>query len=251
LFRDFYSIFKDLSIFVAPHQKTKNSLQEKNFKIDKTARCFRYLSPEELELLNKKKIQLGYLKGETIFKQGAFAPYVLFVLDGLVRVYLQMGSQKNLNLQLARQGDFLAFSSVFGENVYTYSAAALKDSTLCMIDKEALKSLMMKNPEFAIRITSKNSLSESRFIDIIYNVTYKQMRGKLASALLYLSSEDFDEEDVFGLLTRQDIADFASITTESAIRFIKEFEKENILRADGRHIQIENRDLLEEISKKG
>lgn len=224
---------------------------EKNLEINGQAKCFEHLTPGQLEKLNKKKIQLSYLKGETIFKQGAFAPHVLFVLDGLVRVYLQMGSQRQLNLQLARQGDFLAFPAVFGENVYSQSAAALNDATVCMIDKEALRDLLMQNSEFAMRISSKNSLNVSRYIEIIHNVAYKQMRGKLASALLYLSSEEFLAENVFSLLTRQDIADFASITAESAIRFIRQFEKEEILRIEGKNILIENRELLEEISRRG
>ena len=77
------------------------------------------------------------------------------------------------------------------------------------------------------------------------------MRGKLASCLLYLSSEEFLEEDVFQYLTRQDIADFASITIESAVKFIKEFEKEGILKLKGKDLKIINNGKLEEIAKRG
>ena len=56
------------------------------------------------------------------------------------------------------------------------------------------------------------------------------MRGKLASTLLYLSQEEFLKENIFKYLTRQEIADFASISTESAIKFLKEFEKEKIIK---------------------
>ena len=77
------------------------------------------------------------------------------------------------------------------------------------------------------------------------------MRGKLASALLYLSSEEFLEEDVFQYLTRQDIADFASITIESAVKFIKEFEKEGILKLMGKDLKITDKHMLEEIARRG
>jgi CRP/FNR family transcriptional regulator len=77
------------------------------------------------------------------------------------------------------------------------------------------------------------------------------MRGKLASCLLYLSSEEFLEEDVFQYLTRQNIADFASITIESAVKFIKEFEKEGILKLKGKDLKIINNGKLEEIAKRG
>ena len=51
--------------------------------------CFQLISREDLETLSENRTQLSYLKGETIFKQGAFAPHILFIQSGLVRVYLQ------------------------------------------------------------------------------------------------------------------------------------------------------------------
>lgn len=209
------------------------------------------LYPEELALINDKKIQLTYLRGENLFKQGAFAPNVLYIIDGLVKIYLQTGYEKQINISLAKAGDFLAFSSMFGENVYNYSAIALKDSRICMIDKEGLKQLLKGNPDFAIRVTARSLKNEQHVYEIIKNISYKQMRGKLASVLLYLSDEDLTGEDVFQYLTRQDIADFAAIAPESTIKFLKEFEKDGIIILKGKDIIIANRDKLEEISRKG
>jgi CRP/FNR family transcriptional regulator len=207
--------------------------------------------PELLEMLKENKTRITYLKGETIFKQGAFAPFVIYVVDGLVKVYLQTGYEKQMNISLAKSGDFLAFSSVFGENIHTYSTLALKDSEICMIEKESLKEILIQNPLFALQITSKNYRHERHLLEIIKNVSYKQMRGKLATALLYLSQEEFIKEEVFSYLTRQDIADFASISAESAIKFLKEFEKENMIQLSGKDILIVNHSKLEAISKNG
>lgn len=97
--------------------------------------CFQLISREDLEALSENKTQITYLKGETIFKQGAFAPHVLFIQSGLIRVYLQTGRNKVQNLWISKSGDFLAFSSMFGERTYSYSAVAMKDAELLMIDK--------------------------------------------------------------------------------------------------------------------
>ncbi len=145
----------------------------------------------------------------------------------------------------------MAFSTIFGNNIYNYSAVALKDSTICMIEKTALKQLLMKNNDFAMHIISNNCKNEARYLEIIQNTSFKQMRGKLASALLYLSSEEFLEEDIFQYLTRQDIADFASITLESTVKFMKEFEKEGILKLIGKDVKITDKNMLEEIARKG
>ncbi len=212
---------------------------------------FEELFSGDLEVLEQHKTKITYLKGENIFKQGAFAPHIMFVIKGLVKIYLQTGYDKQINLGIAQNGDFLAFSSVFGENVHTYSSQALIDTDVCMIEKESLKAALLRNPKFALQVTSKNYRNESRLLEILKNVSYKQMRGKLASALLYLSQEEFVKEEVFTFLSRQDIADFASISTESAIKFLKEFEKEKILALKGKDIEILDFGKLESISKNG
>lgn len=216
----------------------------------KASECFRFLFPDDMEFINLKKKQVTYLKGEQIFKQGALAPHVLYVVDGLVKIFLQSGSIRQLNISLAKQGEFMAFTSVFDSDWYNYSAMALKDTTICMIDKSALRQLLLKNPDFALRITSLNCKNENRYLEIIKNVSFKHMRGKLASALLYLSDAS-TEENIYEYLTRQDIADFASITVESAVKFIKEFEKEGLLKLNGKEIEILERKKLTEIELNG
>jgi len=228
--------------------------QPANYKPLETAvlsECFLYLSAAELELLNRKKTQLLYQKGETLFKQGAFAPYILYIIDGLVKVYIETGAEKQIIVNLARTGEFLAFSSVFGNENYSYSATALRSTKVCMIDKDAIRQVLMLNPKFAMQITTRNMVIENRLIEIIKNLSYKQMRGKLASALCYLSSDDFIYEGIFGSLTRQDIADLAGITLESAVKFLKEFERDGILTLEGKDIQIRDKSRLEWLSKTG
>lgn len=207
--------------------------------------------PAELDLLKESKTRLTYFKGENIYKQGAFAPYVIYIIEGLAKICLQTGSKKQINLRIAGKGDFLALSAVFGESRYSATAIALKDTLTCMIDKDSLGKLLMMNPELAIRISSQNFHHETRLVQLIKSLSYNQMRGKLASALLYLSDPEFLKENIFELLSRQDIADFASISLESAVKFLKEFDKERIIRVEGRLISIEDQDKLMDISLHG
>lgn len=212
---------------------------------------FEQMFPEELKILEGNKTKIAYLKGENIFKQGAFAPYVIYIVSGLVKVYLQTGYDKQINIGIAQKGEFLAFSSVFGEKVHSYSTQAITNAEVCMIEKESLKNALLKNPEFALQITSKNYRNERLLIEIIKNLSYKQMRGKLASVIIYLSQIEFLNENIFENLTRQEIADFASISTESAIKFLKEFEKEGIVILNGKNIEIIHQEKLEQLSKNG
>lgn len=219
--------------------------------IEHISGCFSNLPQEDFDFLNKKKIQVSYLKGETIIKQGAFAPHILFVNKGLALVYLQVGKSKQINIHIVRQGDYIAYSSVFNSRTYQYSAISLTDSTFCMIEKEALKKVILRNADFAMQMASNNNLNESRYIDIIKNLSYKQMRGKLASAILYLASEEFQNDNIFQFLSRQNIADFASITVESTVKFLKEFENDQLISLKGKEIIIKNQQGLKDLDLRG
>ena len=96
--------------------------------------------PGDLKILEQNKTRITYLKGENIFKQGAFAPYVIYVVSGLVKVYLQTGYEKQINISIARNGDFLAFSSIFGENIHTYVAQGQRKRSL-------IKGFLISEPE--------------------------------------------------------------------------------------------------------
>jgi len=213
--------------------------------------CFANLPEDEMVYLSKHKTQVKYYKGEMLFKQGAFAPHVLFVNEGHVLAYLQIGRIKQLNLRILIQGDLMAFSSLFENQTHVYSAVALSDVTLCMIEKEALKEILLRNPDVALKIMERNCAEENRYLHIINNISYKQMRGKLAAALLYLSQEKFRNENIYEMLTRKHIADFAGITVESTVKFLKEFEAEGLIVLHGKDITISNEQTLQMIYKKG
>ncbi len=211
--------------------------------------CFNALNEEELSLVNSRTRHLFFSKGETICKQGVFAPYVIFLTGGLVRIYLEPGRNRYLNMHLAKSGDFISFSPVFNEETYRFSASALTDSDVCLIDKDILKQLLTSNSDFAYRIISRNWQTENRLLDIVSTLSYKHMAGKLATTVIYLA--DFGYDNIFDLLTRKDISEFANITIESTVKLLKEFEQQGILSLSGKMITILDRERLNGIAQKG
>ena len=68
---------------------------------------------------------------------------------------------------------------------------------------------------------------------------------------LYIDSFRSDNKNIFSLLSRKDIADFAGTSTESAIKLLKSFEKDKLISLKEKDIIIKNRTKLVDISKKG
>ncbi len=217
----------------------------------KSSACFKKLIPSELEFINQKKTQILYKKGEIICKQGAFSSYVLFISDGLVKLYLESPNNKNINIKILRTSEFIGLSSIYGENIYNYSAVALEDSSICLIEKESLRKLLNDNGNFASEIIKWYCANEKQLFNKIKSLGHKQMHGRLADTLLYLCCDDFEQLGLFARLSRQDIADFSCISTESAVRLLAELKNEGIIALEGKHIKIIDRARLIEISKKG
>ena len=218
---------------------------------DLEAPCFAKLLPGELELIKDSKTQLLFHKGESLVKQGAFGSGILFIVQGLARQYVEEGSQRNFNLRLVGPGEFTGLSVVFHRNVYDYSVVALKETLVCLIEKDAITGLIRQNGQFAYGLIRRYSEQNSLLYDTIRHMMYRQMNGRLADSLLYLGSEAYKHENVFTLLSRKDIADFAGLSTETTVKLLKSFEKDGLIRLEEKDIILLDPEGLGVLSRKG
>jgi CRP/FNR family transcriptional regulator len=77
------------------------------------------------------------------------------------------------------------------------------------------------------------------------------MHGRLASSLLYLNSLKSALPNIFQLMSRKDLADFAGISTESTVKLLKSFEKEGLAELQDKDIILPDLEKLKEIQKRG
>lgn len=224
---------------------------DKEFICDIQVPCFQTLSASEVELVRASKTQVLFRKGENLTKQGTFASYVLFVINGIIKQYVEGDGTHNYNLRIIHQGEFVGLSSIFSKNTFNYSSIAITDTQVFLIEKEAILKVIKQNGEFAYNIITRYSEHNTILFDTIRNLLYKQMNGRIADTLFYLEKESYNNSSIFPLLSRKDIADFAGTTTESAVKILKNFEKDGIIRLEEKNIVINNKDLLLEISKRG
>ena len=215
------------------------------------APCFQMLSPEEVELIRAAKTQVSFRKGDNLTKQGAFASYVLFVITGLAKQYIEGDSSKSLNLRIIKPGEFVGLSAVFTKNKFNYSSVAITDCQVYLIEKVSIANIVQQNGMFGFNIIKRYCEQNVNLFDTLRNMTYKQMNGRIADTLLYLDSLKNQTPEIFQLLSRKDIADFAGISTESAVKLLKSFEKDNLIALHEKDIQLIDYNTLNEISRKG
>jgi CRP/FNR family transcriptional regulator len=224
---------------------------DQEFICDIQAPCFQMLSPEEAELVRASKTQVLFRKGDNLTKQGAFASYALFVINGLAKQYIEGDSSKNFNLRIIQPGEFVGLSAVFTKNTFNYSSVALTDCQVFLVEKDAITSVVKQNGLFGFNMIKRYCEQNANLFDTLRTVMYKQMNGRMADTLLYINGLKSKNAEIFQLLSRKDMADFAGISTESAVKLLKNFEKDGLITLIEKDIEILNSEALIEIGKRG
>lgn len=224
---------------------------EQEFICDIQAPCFQLLSPEEVELVRASKTQVLFRKGDNLSKQGAFSSYALFVIKGLARQYIEDDGSRSFNLRIVKPGEFVGLSAIFTKNTFNYSCVALTDCQVFLVEKEAITIVIKQNGLFGFNLIKRYCEQNSNLFETLRTVLYKQMNGRIADTLLYIDGLKAENPEVFQLLSRKDMADFAGISMESAVKLLKSFEKEGLIKLNEKDIVVINHKELLEISKKG
>jgi CRP/FNR family transcriptional regulator len=214
------------------------------------ASIFRNLGPLELELINQSRFHANYKAGEIIFKQGTPSPYFVCVTSGLAKIYIE-GFGKNLILGLVKPIDYIFGPGIYVDNRHYYSAAAVEDTSACLVDVNVFKKLIRDNPDFAEEFIKRVSLQSIFNFEQVISLTQKQMHGRIADVLFYLTEKIYTTNPFTLTISRQDLADLSGMSKESAIRILKEFKEEGILTVQGNLVEILNIKQLRQISSTG
>lgn len=209
---------------------------------------FRYLRPEELELVDSSRRRVFFKSGEIIAKQGAPMAHVISFTSGVAKVYIQGSGNRNLILQFIKPTQFLGGPGIFMDNIHYFSVSAVADSSVCFIEINVFKQIIRENVDFAeafMKELSRNGIfNQERFISL----THKNMPGRIADGLIYLHNEIFNELDFRIEISRQDLADFTGMSKDSVIRTLKELAGEQIIELQGNTVVITDKEKLERIS---
>jgi CRP/FNR family transcriptional regulator len=212
---------------------------------------FNYLTDQEKLELSRKVTFMNFSRHDILFKQGMPADHVVFINEGLIKVFKGGRGPRLICIRLVGPGNLAGFSSVFGANEYKNSAAAIENTQALMIRKEGLSNLIKTNGSFALALFKMLSMEVLAVSDKLVNFSMKQLPGKVADLLRYFSEDIFNSDDFTVPLTRQELAELIGTTKESLIRTLNEFKNDKIIELDGKNIRIISKDLINLLSKLG
>lgn len=221
--------------------------------LDCDRRCFAFnvLTPDELVELNKNRVEVKFKAGEIISKQAHSADHLVSFVSGLAKIYIESPNNKNLILRLVKPSTIITCPGIHVDLRHHFTTAAITDSVACFINLDVLKKLLKENIDFVNSYLSDFSLRSISIFEKFVSLTQKQMHGRIADALLYLSEQIFESQEFDMLLSRQELADMTAMTKESACRILKQFRDEGIIETQGNFLKIKQIEQLKNISRTG
>ncbi|MEI7897347.1 MAG: Crp/Fnr family transcriptional regulator [bacterium] len=204
-----------------------------------------------MELVNANKIHINFKAGETIKKQGTFMSHVLSVNSGMAKLYIEGIEGRSAILRIVKPTSFIGGPGIFFDQRHHYTITALLDSSVCFIDLQVFKDILKVNQNFADEFLKDFSRDVLTVYNRLIYLTQKQMPGRMADALIYLFDEIFQQKKFPMLLSRFDLADLSAMSRESAVKILRDFQKEGLVRISDHEIELLDEEALRTISRIG
>jgi len=213
---------------------------------------FSALTDSELTELNEAKVCQKFLKGEYVFHEGAYPRGLFCVHNGKLKVVRVSSNGKEQIVHLAKSGDVMGYRALLSGGKYSCSGIAIEESVLCYIPKTVFLSLIEKSHKLAIRVLHMLSVELEVAEKNITDLGILPVRQRIAKSLIILAENYGYKEDKCTLniaLSREEIANLAGTTRETAIRILSSLSEEKLITLNAKTIKINNHTKLAELAR--
>jgi CRP-like cAMP-binding protein len=200
------------------------------------------LPPAELEQVNLLFRENGNTPGEVIYHAGDPAAYLHVVADGRVKLIHHTLTGQDVLLDIMIPGDFFGSLIAAGEDIYPDSAVALTPACVLRIEREPFRELLKRYPSVSLALLDITAGRLRQSQEMVRQLSAHSVEQRIAHVLLRLAAK-VGEESEAGLLiqmplSRDNLAEMAGTTPESASRVMSQLQKEGHIRSGRQWVAI-------------
>lgn len=201
---------------------------------------------EELSKLSEQGTLRTYKKKDIIYRERQYPHYLYLVESGKVKIYKGNPEGKEYIMHIHGKGDYFGYLPLIDDSAYNETAEALEDAEVYLIPKADFLQLLHSNRQVSMRFVQllSNNLAqnEQRLLDLAYN----SVRKRVAQALIFLKDKygSGSQDKPSFAFSREDLANIAGTSTESAIRALSDFKDEKLVEIKGSTITLLNVNTL-------
>jgi CRP/FNR family transcriptional regulator, dissimilatory nitrate respiration regulator len=209
---------------------------------------FHGLTREQHEQLAMIATVQEFARGQTIFFEGDPGDGFFIVYSGLVKVFKISPEGKEQILHVFGPGEPFAEVAVFTGVPYPAHAQALEKSTCFFFPRAPFVNLLAGNPSLALNMLASLSMRLKHFARLVEDLSLKEVPGRLATHLLFLSQQQEDARELKLHITKAQLASLLGTIPETLSRILAKMQKQEILQSNGAVITILDRESLEDLA---
>lgn len=212
---------------------------------------FSSLSESSLKEISRFFSEEKYQRDDYIFFEGDLPEWLYIVMEGRVKLLKHSDTGKDIILQIYSPGDMFGEVSLFDRKPYASSSQAMEPSIILKMPRKDFFLFFGRHPFVATEMILELGRQLGDAQTTIKSLAVDRVEQRIAHILLKLAGKVGVSEKggiMINLpLTRQDLADMAGTTVETAIRVMSRFTKSKVIKpADGK-IFLLNPQALERI----
>ncbi|WP_312766239.1 Crp/Fnr family transcriptional regulator [Epilithonimonas sp.] len=173
-----------------------------------------------------------YTAKDMIFAERSKPLYYFQIIEGEVKLSNYGEDGKEIIQEIIEAGQSISTFMLFMDKTYPVNAIALTSCIIMKIDKNRFLDLLENNPEIYAAMTG--DLSNAMYFKFVMGqvISSQSPATKLTILMDYLKSlqKDLHPFSFKIPLTRQQMASLTGLCVETAIRTIKNMERENIIK---------------------
>ncbi len=213
---------------------------------------FAGLPPADLAAIAGRLREDRFLADATIFREGDEAARFWLVGDGQVKIVKHGEAGREIAIEVISPGEVFGAATLLMTE-QPAGAQALSDVTTLSLPVDEYRRLLLAYPAVAVRVIE---MLGSRLLGTIRMriVVGERVERRIAHILLKLAGKCGEPTDegvrITISLSRQDIAELADTTTESAIRVLSRFNRDGWVKTlPGGYVVLLDRDALRQLAE--
>jgi CRP/FNR family transcriptional regulator, dissimilatory nitrate respiration regulator len=209
---------------------------------------FNGLPEDQQDKLAGIAAEKSFNRGNTIFSEGDDGAGFYVVISGRVKVFKVSPDGREQILHILGPGEIFGEVPVFAGSRFPANAQAMDESRVFYFDRDALISLIEKNPSIALGMLSVLSRRLRMFTAMIDDLSLKEVPGRLASYLLYLSKKEKGAGALELDITKGQLASLLGTIPETLSRILTKMSGQGIIESEGSRVKILDREGLEDLA---
>lgn len=212
---------------------------------------FHGLSREQLDEVVNILIDQTFERGQTIFSEDEEASGFFVVITGQVKIFKVSHEGKEQILHIFGHGESFGEVPVFAGGRFPANAETLAKSRLFFFPRPAFLELIKKDPSLAMNMLSELSRRLRHFAHLIEELSLKEVPGRLAAYLLYLSERQGGKNELELDITKGQLASLLGTIPETLSRILGKISSQGLIKMQGRKLRILDRKALEDLAESG